>query len=81
MTDRTECLECHGWFIKLSRHLKSHGMMADDYRVKYGFRLGQTLDATGTKSNSSTEIYTKRQRTPLDYLIEKEINIYGSASE
>jgi hypothetical protein len=42
--DRIRCLECGKCFRALPRHLaRAHEMEVDDYRAKYGIRVGEPL--------------------------------------
>ena len=52
------CLECGQEFKMLSKHLKTHGMNAREYRKKYGFPSRQSLCAKSlseSRSKSSKE--------------------------
>jgi predicted transcriptional regulator len=41
--DSIVCLECNKGFRSLPRHLREHGMSADDYKTKYGYNRGTGL--------------------------------------
>jgi predicted transcriptional regulator len=47
------CLECGKTFTMLTKHLKSHGMTAREYRKKYGFASRQSLCAKALSDERS----------------------------
>jgi predicted transcriptional regulator len=47
------CLECGQAFKMLTKHLKSHGMTAREYRKKYGFASRQSLCAKALSDERS----------------------------
>jgi predicted transcriptional regulator len=47
------CLECGQSFKMLTKHLKSHGMTAREYRKKYGFASRQSLCAKALSDERS----------------------------
>ena len=47
------CLECGQGFKMLSKHLKSHGMTAKEYRKKHGFTSRQSLCARALSEERS----------------------------
>lgn len=53
------CLECGQAFKMLTKHLKSHGMTAREYRKKYGFTSRQSLCA---KALSDERSATSKER-------------------
>lgn len=51
--NRIICLECGQSFKMLTKHLKSHGMTAREYRKKYGFSSRQSLCAKALSDERS----------------------------
>lgn len=45
--DKVQCHECGNYFAALGGHIKSHGLTADAYRIKYGLNFNIQLCGRG----------------------------------
>jgi hypothetical protein len=79
---KIKCEVCGKWFKRLTKHIGSHGMRTDDYRGKFGYSFGTSLDAEPTKINStsSNHYWGHKEQTPEErrfYQIQKEVDIFN----
>lgn len=70
--DRTkmQCAECGNWFPHVGRHVRVHGMKADDYRAKFGLNI-----TTGLVADSQSEQLMNLRNAFLSKLSDSELPI------
>lgn len=71
---KTRCEICDRWFEKLSTHINTHGLSADDYRGKFGFGLGTNINAKSAKGNYKPTEYNTRKIEAIRARIDNEID-------
>jgi hypothetical protein len=84
---KVKCEICGRWLRKLSGHVKLHGMKPDDYKAKFGLRLGESIDAIVNKNGTNLAwknsfTIKRKRRYSGEYGTEtNDGNIYGDLGD